>query len=548
MRVADFFCGGGGFSEGFRQAGFKISFAVDKWKPAVDTFKANKPEAKVILDDVIRLSNLPEEEFEAIIPDTEVIIGSPPCVAFSNSNKSGNGDKELGISLLEAYLKIIARKKFKENSILIYWALENVPNIKEYIKYEYRPSDFGLTGDWVLRPLNDLSKIYNAKYYGAPTNRKRFLCGEFPELVETHNDDTVVPLKAVLESLGDPTDFEDIIIWDCNYPELGINSHMISDHHYEHVLQRFEWEAAKRLKQDKGYMGRMSFPENPDNPARTVMATLSSSSRESMILGRKNGGYRLPTVREVACMMSFPNDYRFCGTTEGTKYRLVGNAVPPKLSYALAKAIMIDLGESVPSNYIKIKYDLKVPFVDLNNANIPPKTECSKRATAKFKYHIPYLIYSAYRVELTNYNSDFKSLQFKWNVEIHYSQGKKKANKFMPVPNIEFLDNYKKENIEKFIKSMQSELVGYNDFQKRYCMTSLERNNMLGPYELLSRVREFIDEVYPTDEFRANIIRISEMPYELPISIVVGYYILCRLVENMGDKIDGYNDKESKTY
>lgn len=48
MRVADFFCGGGGFSEGFRQAGFKISFAVDKWKPAVDTFKANKPEAKVI--------------------------------------------------------------------------------------------------------------------------------------------------------------------------------------------------------------------------------------------------------------------------------------------------------------------------------------------------------------------------------------------------------------------------------------------------------------------------------------------------------------------
>ena len=35
MRVADFFCGGGGFSEGFRQAGFEIVFAVDKWGPAV---------------------------------------------------------------------------------------------------------------------------------------------------------------------------------------------------------------------------------------------------------------------------------------------------------------------------------------------------------------------------------------------------------------------------------------------------------------------------------------------------------------------------------
>ena len=53
MRVADFFCGGGGFSEGFRQAGFEIVFAVDKWAPAVNTYKGNKPGANVIQDDVI---------------------------------------------------------------------------------------------------------------------------------------------------------------------------------------------------------------------------------------------------------------------------------------------------------------------------------------------------------------------------------------------------------------------------------------------------------------------------------------------------------------
>ena len=45
MRVADFFCGGGGFSEGFRQAGFEIVFAVDKWAPAVNTYKGNKETA-----------------------------------------------------------------------------------------------------------------------------------------------------------------------------------------------------------------------------------------------------------------------------------------------------------------------------------------------------------------------------------------------------------------------------------------------------------------------------------------------------------------------
>lgn len=50
MRVADFFCGGG-FSEGFRQAGFEIVFAVDKWKPAVTIYKGNKPGVNVHLDD-----------------------------------------------------------------------------------------------------------------------------------------------------------------------------------------------------------------------------------------------------------------------------------------------------------------------------------------------------------------------------------------------------------------------------------------------------------------------------------------------------------------
>lgn len=135
MRVADFFCGGGGFSEGFRQAGFEIVFAVDKWEPAVNTYRGNKPEVQVIQDDVIRISKLPDDDFEALIPDTEVIIGSPPCQSFSHSNKSGNGDKALGIQLIEAYLRIIARKKFKQNSILKYWVLENVPAVKNYIQY-----------------------------------------------------------------------------------------------------------------------------------------------------------------------------------------------------------------------------------------------------------------------------------------------------------------------------------------------------------------------------------------------------------------------------
>jgi len=118
MKVIDFFCGSGGFSEGFRQAGFDVIWAVDNWQPAVDTHRENHSGSNTILDDVIRLSKLPDKEFEKIIPDSEIIIGSPPCIAFSNSNKSGKGDKTKGIELFEAFLRIIFRKKYKKNSIL----------------------------------------------------------------------------------------------------------------------------------------------------------------------------------------------------------------------------------------------------------------------------------------------------------------------------------------------------------------------------------------------------------------------------------------------
>lgn len=72
--VCDFFCGSGGFSEGFRQAGFNVVFAVDIWEPAVTTYKANKPSTIVIKDDIIRLSQLPDKEFNEIIPDTNTIL------------------------------------------------------------------------------------------------------------------------------------------------------------------------------------------------------------------------------------------------------------------------------------------------------------------------------------------------------------------------------------------------------------------------------------------------------------------------------------------
>lgn len=535
MRVADFFCGAGGFSEGFRQAGFKIAFALDKWQLAVNTHHANHPTAKTIMADIEKISLLPDEKFEEIIPDTEIIIGSPPCVAFSNSNKSGKGDKTLGIRLLKAYLRIIARKKFKKNSILKYWVLENVPNIRAHIQETYSAEELELKGDFCLNVLNESAGIYNAKNFGVASNRVRFLCGEFPkpQQVITKEED-VVTLRAVLQGVGIPLENITGVTQDPNY-DFFMNTVEVTDHHFINELAEFEWKKAKRLKEDKGYMGKMSFPENMDRPARTVMATMSRSSRESMIFPYKQFRYRLPTVREVASIMSFPIDYRFYGSSLGTKYTLVGNAVPPKLSYALAKAIAQKERLLLNEIYMPLNHDNQCEFQNLNFIEIPLNQEKQKRKNARFKYHIPYMIINAFRVELTNYNSNFNEGCYRWDTEIHKSQGKR-AKVYTPDIGIEYIPENLRENVVLFVNQLKVESSSFNKFQELFCLIEEKQTNMIAPYQLLDKIKEFIEVTIPENN-RKNLIGIKGL-IELPLAIVVGYYVLLEVTKYMGGLTD----------
>src|SRR5690554_4072659 len=188
MRVIDFFCGAGGFSEGFRQMGYEILNGYDHWKPAVETFNYNfqtNSQVKNILDFENSI-----EEIERL-PNTEIIIGSPPCVSFSSSNKSGNADKSLGIRLTESYLRIIAIKKHKPNSILKAWFMENVVNSSKYLNDNYSFRDLNLS-EWAINHgfkeddiairLRDNTTVINAADYGSFQARKRVFSGEMIHL------------------------------------------------------------------------------------------------------------------------------------------------------------------------------------------------------------------------------------------------------------------------------------------------------------------------------------------------------------------------------
>ena len=531
MKVADFFCGAGGFSEGFRQKGFKIAFALDNWRPAIETHRFNHGEGCIHSDK--NILDIAPQEIDDIIPDTEVIIGSPPCVAFSGSNKAGKADKSLGLSLIHKYLQIIAHKKNKKDSILKYWILENVPNSQRYIKEKYTFKELGLEGGDRIALLIKRNQLFNAADYGAPQTRTRMLCGDFPEPTKLFEDPKQwVTLGAVISSL-EANNTKDGFI-DVNYG-FTIPKEHLTDHFYDTTVDEFEWRKAMSLKQDHSFMGKMSFPEDESRPSRTIMATMSSSTREAMIIGSRrkpNTIYRRPTIREIATIMSFPITYQFIGNSEATKYKLVGNAVCSKLAAAVAEAIISEKG-------LRPKYEpnphvpFKAPPFDLNGRKREPKDMKPKRLQSKFRAHVPFIKIRSFRADLDNLSSDFQSERFVWKSMLHYGTGKNAKSSHVSTQAIEKtmvlvtgFNEFKKDVERSFLGSLPNPKA----FQMSYC--KLTNGDTISPEKALDMAKSLVDKHFPEasslrKEVNNSLIKIGSN--SIPLRVLAACYA-CNII------------------
>lgn len=440
LTVIDFFSGAGGFSEGFRQQGFDVLRGIDFWEPAVRTHNLNHG-----LDDtpenVLDYYGETSDDVERIesLPDTDVIIGSPSCVTFSMSNKGGKADKTEGLKLIFAYLRVVAVKKHKAGSRLRAWLMENVPNSGNYVKHDYTFSDLNLElwainnkiePDSVALTLNGV--VLNASDYGAPQRRTRFICGEsvtdgqfpLPEPVKHHN----ILLKDIKSKMPKPNLKKPTGTWiDPNYPSLKVSASQISDHFYDTGLYITEWEQSRNLKVMHPFMGRMSFPEDENRNSRTVTATRSISSRESLIYKSEydrigHGEYRTPTIREAASLMGYPYTYQFFGS-ESMKWKLIGNSVSPQVSAALAKAILIKEGlKTVASKDIDFS-NQKENYLSIDNLNTFSPAVLDKIKLRREGSRFRRSLYKGQNmtVDLLNYNPATKDSE--WCVTTFYGTG-----------------------------------------------------------------------------------------------------------------------------
>ena len=545
LTVADFFCGAGGFSEGFNLAGVDVVFGLDNWKPGIETHEINHPgpKCKNVLMNILLLDT--PENIDECVPDTDIIVGSPPCVSFSNSNKSGKADKSLGIQLINQYLKIILHKKTKPGSKLKYWIMENVPNSLDFVKDRYTSEELGL--DPSLPDLEIPHKnILVASHYGSPQGRKRAIVGDYilPEVTHLNNQ---IHIDDILDKLGPPVNNKKKKIHDPSFPEISLSKKKLTDHFYDSELPGDWTQKARRLKEDHGYMGKMDFPDRTNRSCRTIMATESYCSRESIIFPKENSvnKYRAPTIRELACLMGFPIDYQFTGKKSNTKHKQIGNAVCVHMSLALANAIknkiQVELKDTTRISHDNLG-EMKT-FVNLNDMKTPIfSTHVSKpkKLDSKFHIHVPYMKINQLRVELDNMKSEFigaDTKNFEWEASLHKGSGKK-AKKTI-YSNKDLLKYIKNEpefkEVDKFTKTLKSRIHNSYLFQQKNCdLVSVKEDKHFAPYELLETISDYLKSLDVTNDS----VSVPELDTELdyvkpnmyPINILYSLYILNKSV------------------
>lgn len=351
--VLDLFCGCGGLSFGFDLAGFEIIGGIDLNKDATETFKLNFPKAEVKCDDISKISNATVEE---LYSGVDIIIGGPPCQGFSTANRHQKEVDDPRNKLFFQYIRFV--DVLKPKVVLI----ENVRGILT--------RDNGYAKERITSLLKEQGyelnmQVLDASEYGVPQNRKRaimvgirqdFLAKVF-DFDKLHKEPKVTVYEALSDLYGEEQDLMNSCrvepVATCKYQEyLKEDSKYVYDHEIHYPAQKVQ-ERISYVPQGGNWadVPEHLWPSCRKNRHSSAYKRLKEDDQSCTIdTGNAHSNYfhplynRIPSIRESARLQSFPDRFHFMGH-RGSRYKQVGNAVPPLLAKAVADAIMSYLKE-----------------------------------------------------------------------------------------------------------------------------------------------------------------------------------------------------------
>lgn len=345
--VLDLFCGCGGISEGFQMAGFNIVGGVDFNKDATETFAKNFKKAKVICGDITKITN---DDIREDYHQVDIIIGGPPCQGFSSANRWQKEKDDPRNKLFFEYLRFV--EILRPKVVMI----ENVRGLLT--------RDNGYAKDRINTLLEEMNysvrmSILDASEYGVPQCRKRAVIiginNDYCKMPFDFNEIVKLPKVTVDDALSDIYGFE-------NNPGQAsyVQAKALSDYQVlmkDGTTMLFDHEVkypADIVQKRISYVPQGGnwqnvppelWPSQRQNRHSSAYKRLQQDSQSCTIdTGNAHSNYfhplynRIPSVRESARLQSFPDSFVFSGP-RGSKYKQVGNAVPPLLAKAIALAI-----------------------------------------------------------------------------------------------------------------------------------------------------------------------------------------------------------------
>ena len=337
MIAIDFFCGGGGLTKGLINAGIDVLGGYDSCPDYKDTYEKNNG-AKYVCTDIRNLKK--EEVYKTFSQikgkeDNLLLCGCAPCQPFSSQRHTHSIHKD--VNLLVEFGKIV--EAIKPAHVFV----ENVPGIQKSGKQVL---------DQFLAILNNngyfyAHKVVNAKKYGVPQNRQRFV------LIASRFFQPIIP-EGTYGTVENPY----LTVRDAieKYPAIEAGASDISIPNHQAVsLSELNLERIRNTPHSGG--DRRSWP------SKLVLACHSNGhTGHTDVYGRmdwnkvaptltarcyslSNGRYGHPiqdraiSLREAAALQSFEDDYIFFGSLASIG-KQIGNAVPIKLAESLAKYIL----------------------------------------------------------------------------------------------------------------------------------------------------------------------------------------------------------------
>jgi DNA (cytosine-5)-methyltransferase 1 len=353
--VIDLFCGAGGLSDGFCQAGYRVLLGSDIDPVFGETYRKSHREAVFVARPIQELSS--KEVFLATglcKGQLDVLVGGPPCQGYSvNNHRRGEHDPRAG--LFREYLRLVQELAPK------WLVMENVTGL------------LSIAGGQLIKTISEeISKLgYNVQWqvlraedYGVPQERRRVVIlanriGAPIHFPEIEHGAKFKPFTTIWDAIGDLPALG--LVGDQDYacaPQTDFQSKMrvqgqkLSNHYgpklgaanlerIRHIPSGGSWrdiphellpEGMKRAKRSD-HTKRYGRPRTTDL-ACTIL-TKCDIHWGAYIHPIENRAF---TVREAARLQSFADDFVFYGSmTE--QFVQIGNAVPPLMALSVANAI-----------------------------------------------------------------------------------------------------------------------------------------------------------------------------------------------------------------